>query len=159
MFATQIYARRLVGSIIRYGVTGLAISIVYSAGVVLLVALMGSESATLASVLAFIAVAPIAYAAHRYITFFDASRDAWQPLRYAVTTTSSFLVTTVGMYVVTEVLGRSYLMGVALNWALIPAMNFVIYFIWVFRAGTLPVAAEAGAAAVSPRGARMEYRP
>ena len=159
MFATQIYARRLISSIIRYGMIGIAISIVYSAGVVFLVALMGSESATLASVLVFVAVAPIAYAAHRYVTFFDASRDAWQPLRYAVTTISSFLVTTAGMYVVTKVLGSSYLIGIALNWALIPAMNFAIYFIWVFRVWTPPVAVKAEAAAVSPPGARMEYRP
>ena len=153
MSATQMLARRLVGSVVRYAVVGLAISLVYSVGVVLLVALLSSRNATLASMLAFIGVAPIAYIAHRYLTFFNASHDAWQPLRFAITTTSSFLVVTIGMYVVTEVFGSSYLVGIALNWVLIPTINFVIYFIWVFRAGMRPVAAEAQVPTGTPRGA------
>jgi nitrite reductase/ring-hydroxylating ferredoxin subunit len=36
---------------------------------------------------------------------------------------------------VTEIFGRSYLLRIALNWALIPAVNFLIYFFWVFRVG------------------------
>lgn len=133
--------RRLFRRVVRYAVVGVAISALYTLSVIFLVALLGVQSATLASVLGFIAVVPIAYAVHRYVTFFDATHDTFQPVRFAVTTTSSFLVTTVGMYAVTEVFGFSYLIGIALNWALIPAINFAIYFVWVFRVAKPPFAA------------------
>lgn len=143
MGSTRLFAR-----VLRYGVVGLGISIVYSLAVVLLVDHVHMRSATWASVLAFAVMLPFAYAAHRRVTFFDAARDTFQPARFAVTTTSSFLVSTVGMYGVTEVFGFSYLIGIALNWALVPAINFLIYFIWVFRVGKRPVLAE-----IAPGGA------
>lgn len=136
MGSTRLFAR-----VLRYGVVGLGISIVYSLAVIFLVDHVHMRSATWASVLVFAVMLPFAYAAHRRVTFFDAARDTFQPVRFAVTTTSSFLVTTVGMYGVTEVFGLSYLIGIALNWALIPAINFAIYFVWVFRVAKPPFAA------------------
>lgn len=126
---------RLLGRVLRYGIVGLVVSIIYSLVIVLLVVQFQMQNPTAASVLAFAVVSPIAYCAHRYITFFDAARDPCQPLRFALTTVSSFLVAIGGMYVITDGLGRSYLLGIALNWALIPAVNFLIYTIWVFRLG------------------------
>jgi len=125
----------LVGRILRYGVVGLIVSVVYSLAVVLAVGWLPSHDPTLASGLTFVVVLPIAFLAHRYVSFFDAPRDAFQPLRFAITTCSTFLISVGGMYLVTEVLGRSYLLGIALNWALIPAINFLVYLFWVFRVG------------------------
>jgi len=121
--------------IIRYGVVGVAVSVVYSLGVVLVVALLPTHNATCASALVFAVILPIAYFAHRQIAFFDATRDPFQPLRFGVTALSTFLVAIGGMYLVTEILGRSYLFGIALNCALIPAANFAIFMFWVFRVG------------------------
>ncbi len=129
------HAAQFVKRVLRYGIVGLVISIVYSFAVMLLVARSHMRDATEASALAFVVVQPIAYFAHRYVTFFDAERDPFQPLRFAVTTVSSFMVAIGGMYVMTDVLGHSYLFGIALNWALIPAGNFLIYLLWVFRLG------------------------
>jgi putative flippase GtrA len=120
---------------VRYGIVGLAVSIAYSLAVVLVVRCLPTHNATWASGIAFAAMLPIAYLAHRYVAFFDAVRDRFQPLRFAVSTTSSFLVAVGGMYVVTEIFGRSYLFGIALNWALIPATNYLVYLFWVFRVG------------------------
>ena len=117
--------------VLRYGIVGLAVSIAYSVAVVLAVHL--THSPTWASGIAFAWVLPIAYLAQRSIAFFDAAPDPFQPLRFAVSTASTFLIAVGGMYWVTEVLGRSYLLGIALNWALIPAVNFLIFFFWVFR--------------------------
>ncbi len=128
-------AIRLLQRILRYGVVGLTVSVAYSLAVVLVVGWLPSHNPILASALAFIAMLPIAYLAHRYVSFFDAVRDTFQPLRFAVTTSSTFLIAVGGMYWVTQVLGRSYLFGIALNWALIPAVNFLIFFFWVFRVG------------------------
>lgn len=128
-------AGQLVKRVLRYGVVGLVISILYSFAVVLAVAQFHTRNATEASALAFAVVLPIAYFAHRHVTFFDAERDPFQPVRFAVTTVSTFLIAIGGMYVVTHMLGHSYLVGIALNWALIPAGNFLIYMAWVFRLG------------------------
>lgn len=126
--------RQFVKRVLRYGIVGLVISIVYSLAVVLVVQ-FDMRNATGASALAFAVIQPVAYYAHRHVTFSDAGHDPFQPARFAVTTVSTFLITIGGMYVVTSVLGRSYLVGIALNWALIPALNFLIYMVWVFRLG------------------------
>jgi hypothetical protein len=36
------------------------------------------------------------------------------------------------MAIVTDVFHASYLWGIALNWVMIPIMNFLIYLYWVF---------------------------
>jgi putative flippase GtrA len=125
------------GRVIRYGVVGIAISALYSLSVVLLVDQIHMANATAASVLAFAAVLPLAYAAHRRVTFSDAAHDPLAPLRFAASTAASFLVATGGMYAVTEIFAHSYLLGIALNWVLIPIMNFLIYLVWVFRVGPI----------------------
>jgi nitrite reductase/ring-hydroxylating ferredoxin subunit/putative flippase GtrA len=121
---------------LRYGVVGFAVSVAYSLAVVLAVHSLPTHNATLASAIVFAVMLPIAYLAHRSIAFYDAPPDPFQPLRFGVSTVSTFLIAVGGMYAVTEILGRSYLLGIALNWALIPAVNFLIYLYWVFRVGT-----------------------
>lgn len=128
-------AAGFVARIVRYGVVGTAISLVYTLAVVLLVDGLHVPSPTVASVLAFAVMLPVAYLAHRDVTFRAAARDPAQAWRFAITTTTSFMVATAGMYVLTAVLGRSYLLGIALNWVLIPTANFAVYLIWVFRTG------------------------
>ena len=120
---------------LRYGIVGFAVSVAYSLAVLLAVHSLPTHSATLASGVVFAVMLPIAYLAHRSIAFFDAKADRFQPLRFAASTVSTCLIAVGGMYVVTEILGRSYLLGIALNWALIPAINFLIYLYWVFRVG------------------------
>jgi putative flippase GtrA len=132
--------------ILRYGAVGIAVSVLYSLFVMLLVDQVGMASATLASALAFAAILPLAYAAHRHVTFSDAAHEPLVSLRFASTSTASFLVAMGGMYLATDVLARSYLLGIALNWVLIPAMNFLIYLVWVFRVGSSALdSAPAGA--------------
>jgi putative flippase GtrA len=129
---------RLLARVLRYGLVGLVISILYSILVILAITRLHMRDATEASALAFAMVLPIAYLAHRYVTFSDAPRDPFQPWRFAVTTVSTFLVAIGGMYMVTDRLGHSYLVGIALNWVLIPAGNFLIYLVWVFRSDNRP---------------------
>lgn len=140
---------QLTRRLLRYGIVGLVVSLLYSFAVVLLVARLHMGNATQASAVAFAVVQPIAYFAHRHVTFFDAAGDPFQPLRFAVTTVSTFLIAIGGMYVVTDMLGHSYLFGIALNWAMIPAGNFLAYLLWVFRLGNqkadATVLASAGA--------------
>ena len=117
----------------RYGGVGLAVSLFYSLAVLSCVHFWPSISPTLASVIAFIVILPIGFFAHRNISFFDSERDGFQPLRFAVTTAASFVLAVGGMYWITEIASRDFLLGIAWTWLTIPAVNFVVYMLWVFR--------------------------
>ena len=118
---------------IRYGGVGVVISVLYSLAVIAIVHFFRPISPTMASVLAFVAITPVAYLAHARVSFADRPYDRLQPLRFAFSTTTSFVVAVGGMYWITEIAGRSYLLGIAWNWLIIPAMNFLTYLFWVFR--------------------------
>lgn len=121
--------------VIVYGCVGIAISLFYSLAVIFFVWLLYPIRPTIASIIAFATTMPVAYLAHVKISFSDSSNDKFQPMRFAFVTTASFIVAIGGMYWITELAGRSYLLGIAWNWLIIPAMNFISYMIWVFRTG------------------------
>jgi putative flippase GtrA len=118
---------------LRYGCVGVAISLLYSLAVIACMQAPQLMTPTTASVLAFIVTLPVAYLAHRRITFSDRPYDTRQPLRFAFSTSTSFIVAVGGMYLITEVAGRNYLFGIAWNWLIIPVTNFLTYMFWVFR--------------------------
>ena len=136
----------LVPRIVRYGIVGTIVSAIYSVAVIVFVEGYDLPSPTMASVLAFAIIQPAAYFAHRRVTFGDAAPDPLQPWRFATTAVVTFSVATSGMYVLTEVLHRSYFIGIVLNWMLIPAANFLTCLIWVFRTGRVADAAGSVAA-------------
>jgi putative flippase GtrA len=125
----------LLRRVLRYGCVGVAVSLFYSLAVIACMQVLHPISPTVASIVGFIIVVPVAYLAHGWISFSDRPFDTFQPLSFAVSTTTSFIVAVGGMYWITEIAGRSYLLGIAWNWLIIPAMNFSIYMLWVFRAG------------------------
>jgi putative flippase GtrA len=125
----------LLRRVLRYGCVGVAISLFYSLAVIVCMQMLNSISPTMASIVGFIIVVPVAYLAHGWFSFSDRPYDTFQPLRFAVTTTTSFIIAVGGMYLITEIAGRSYLLGIAWNWLIIPTMNFLTYMFWVFRAG------------------------
>jgi putative flippase GtrA len=128
-YATTPLLRRVA----RYGGVGLAVSLFYTFAVIACVHFWPPLGPTLASVIAFIVTLPISYFAHRNISFFDAQRDGFQPLRFAVTTAASFVLAVGGMYWITEIAGRDFLIGIVWTWLVIPAVNFAVYLLWVFR--------------------------
>jgi putative flippase GtrA len=123
----------IVGKTWRYALVGVSVSILYSLIVVALVGGLGAARPTYASVLAFLAVSPVSYVMQARFAFRDAARDQSQPFRFAVMATSSFAAATAAMYLVTETLAWSYLVGIFINWIVIPAVNLFINLVWVFR--------------------------
>jgi putative flippase GtrA len=119
--------------VLRYGGVGLTISVIYSLAVVGFMQASRPISPTMASVAAFLVTLPMSYMAHSRVSFADRPFDTFQPLRFAATTTASFVVAVGGMFCITDLAGRTYLLGIAWNWMIIPAMNFAIYMCWVFR--------------------------
>ena len=120
--------------VLIYGCVGVAVSLFYSLAVIFFVWLLHPVSPTIASIVAFVITVPAAYLAHARITFPDRPNDTFQPLRFAFFTAASFVVSIGGMYWITEIANRSYLLGIAWNWLIIPAMNLSVYLLWVFRA-------------------------
>jgi putative flippase GtrA len=118
---------------LRYGCVGIAISLLYSLAVIACMQAPQPMTPTMASVLAFVVTLPVAYLAHGRVTFSDRPYDKFQPLRFAFSTGTSFIVAVGGMYWITEIAGRNYLLGIAWNWLIIPATNFLTYMFWVFR--------------------------
>jgi putative flippase GtrA len=125
---------RNVRRVFVYGCVGVAVSLFYSLVVIACVRLH-PVNPTLAGVAAFAISVPVAYLAHARVSFSDSSYDRFQPLRFAVSTAISFMLSIGGMYWITEVVGQSYLFGIAWNWMMIPAVNFLSYMFWVFRTG------------------------
>jgi putative flippase GtrA len=127
----------LIERILRYGVSGCAVAVLFSLGVVALVHLVPAVRPVGASMIAFCLVQPIGYAVHRTISYPDAGLEpdttANRRLRFVATNLGGFVIAVGGMAVVTEVFHESYLCGIVLNWVLIPGMNFVVYLYWVFR--------------------------
>ena len=144
----------LLRQVTRYGGVGLAVSLFYSLAVIACVRFWPTIGPTLASVIAFVIALPFAYFAHRNVTFFDSQCDAFQPLRFAVTTAASFVLAVGGMYWITEIAGRGFLLGIAWTWLIIPAVNFVVYMLWVFR--TTQTARLGGSPAQSPQEHRFD---
>jgi putative flippase GtrA len=123
----------LLPRILRYGGVGVVISLIYSLAVVAAMHVLRPIGPTMASILAFGTVLPMSWLAHGRISFGDRPRDAFQPLRFALSTTASFVIAVAGMYWITAIAGRSYLLGIAWNWLIIPTVNFLTYMFWVFR--------------------------
>ena len=132
------YARR----VLVYGCVGIAVSAFYSLAVIASVTLLRPVSPTLASVVAFAICVPVAYLAHAKVSFAGSAYDHFQPLRFVISTAVSFVVSIGGMYWITEIVGLSYLFGIAWNWMMIPAMNFISYMFWVFRTARSPISAS-----------------
>ena len=123
--------------IVRYGISGVLVSVICSLGVVGFVHLLPQFGPVGANVLAFCAVQPIGYVIHKTFTFPDTNPESDSVLlglrRFILTNLASLAVSTAGMALVTGVLRASYIWGIALNWILIPSTNFLLYRFWVFQ--------------------------
>jgi len=125
--------------IVRYGLSGSLVSLVYSLGVFGFVQILPAIGPVGASILAFCLVQPIGYAIHRTFTFPETYRGASEARpglrRFILTNLVSLAIAAGGMAFVTDVLRAPYGWGIALNWILIPCSSFLLYRFWVFGRG------------------------
>jgi putative flippase GtrA len=128
--------------IVRYGVSGVAVSVVYTLLVIALVHKLPKFGPVGDAAIAFLLVQPVGLLLHGTITYPETSQARIHlpkiGRRFVLTNSAGFNVTTSGMALITAVLHDSYLWGIALTWAIIPVMNFVIYLFWVFRPARYP---------------------
>jgi putative flippase GtrA len=121
--------------IVRYLFAGVAVSLGYTFTVLLLVEWSGLLRPAWASAASFVLWTPISYVAHRDFTFrFDgAHRSA--ATKYLVAFLLRFAASALVVAGI-EYLSFHYLLGVLLNWAVLPLINYVVLSFWVFREGS-----------------------
>jgi hypothetical protein len=123
--------------ILRYGVAGLSVSVSYTLLVVFLVHEFPTLGPTANAAIAFLIVQPLGLLLHGTITYPETGMARGHlpriGVRFIVTNAVGFMISIGGMGLVTLQLHESYLWGIALSWAIIPAINFLIYLFWVFK--------------------------
>jgi putative flippase GtrA len=119
--------------IVRYGVIGASMSLIYA---VLTAAFMEATSWTglQASMAAFCVSLPFAYLAHRHVTFASTGQALPQFFRFAATMTNAFVVSSISMLAIVDVLGWHYVYALAVTTVSVALINYVVFSKWVFAA-------------------------
>jgi putative flippase GtrA len=120
------------GRLLRYGVVGVGLALLYSLLTVLFHESRFLPDPTEASMLAFLLTAPVSFFAHSRITYADADRDHTQWRRFGISLLSGFVIS-VGAMKSVDLLGKPYWIALVIGWFLVPAVNYVVNAIWVFR--------------------------
>jgi putative flippase GtrA len=123
--------RTKIGQIARYGLVGGVAALVYSSSVVILMEWVKLGSALLAGALGFVIAMIVSYLGHSLFTF-RRILPIWDTLKFALVTTTSFLVSLAGMHVVVNILSWSYLVGILWTWIVVPVTNYLALRTWVF---------------------------
>jgi putative flippase GtrA len=119
--------------LIRYFVAGVAVSLGYTFTIVALVdwaTLLGPEAANVISLTLWTI---ISYVVHREFTFrFDGAYSA-SVARFIVIFVVKLLASIAVIALITRYYQSSYLIGVLLNWVVMPLISYVAMKLWAFQ--------------------------
>jgi putative flippase GtrA len=119
--------------VVRYGVAGLVATAIYFAAVVLLVE-YARVAPVPAAVLATMIVIVSSYIINRVFVF-DTNRAHTSAFaRFAVASLLGIALNAGLMYLAIRVLAWPYIAGAVLATAVVPPLNFVVNYLWAFRA-------------------------
>lgn len=125
--------RSLTSRVVRYGVAGLVATAIYFAAVVLLVE-YARVAPVPAAVLATMIVIVSSYIINRVFVF-DTNRAHTSAFaRFVVASLLGIALNAGLMYLATRVLAWPYIAGAVLATAVVPPLNFVVNYLWAFRA-------------------------
>jgi putative flippase GtrA len=96
-------AAALVRRVARYGGVGFIISLIYNIAIAVCLRTVPSLSHTITSIVAFVVILPLSFAAHRRVSFSERLSDSFEALGFMVSTTISFVFAVGGMYVFTGI--------------------------------------------------------
>lgn len=88
---------------------------------------------TWATVMSYLVLVPPNFLAHRNFTFVSKGHLSREGLRFIVLHAFNLGLSTLGMKVVTDVLGQDYRWGIAFSAVVVPVVVFVVMNYWVFR--------------------------
>lgn len=117
-------------SVVRYFVAGVAISLGYTVTVVIVVEWNWLQPAV-ASATSFLLWTPVSYIVHRDFTFqFDAAHPA-VALKFVVVFLLKFAASAL-VVAAAIVLDFHYIVGVLMNWLVLPLITYFALRLWVF---------------------------
>ena len=119
--------------LLRYIVSGVAVSTGYTVTVLALVDLLHWLDPVAASTVSFIVWTPVSYAVHRDFTFRFRGHEWTAAAKFIVTFVARLLASAYVVYVATAQFELHYLVGVLLNWIVLPLVNYLALSLWVFR--------------------------
>jgi putative flippase GtrA len=118
--------------LIRYFVAGIAVSLGYTFTIIVLVDWLAFVGAEAANAISLIIWTLISYVVHREFTFrFDGSHGG-TVARFIFVFTLKFVASVIVIALVTRHYQSSYLVGVALNWVVLPLVSYFAMKLWVF---------------------------
>ena len=119
--------------LLRYFVSGVAISTGYTITVMVLVELLRWMEPVAASTLSFVIWTPVSYAVHRDFTFRFRGDHFAAAVKFLLAFVGRLAGSAYVVYLATELLGWNYMVGVLANWIVLPLINYLVLSLWVFR--------------------------
>ncbi|MEM7529049.1 MAG: GtrA family protein [Pseudomonadota bacterium] len=117
--------------VVRFGIVGVAATITHATGVFAFVEL-GGLAPSVANPVAFAIAVPVSYFGHYFFTYGSQHDHGETVFRFLAVTCSSFGISQ-AIVMAMEYFGGPYQAAVALFVVLVPATNFILFNLLVFR--------------------------
>ena len=119
--------------LIRYFVAGVSVSLGYTLTIIALVDWGPALNPELANVVSFLLWTVASYLAHRGFTFRFEGAYGDSAFRFIVVSAVKLLASMAVMVLITRYYESSYLVGILLNWVVLPLISYVVMKVWVFQ--------------------------
>lgn len=128
--------------LIRYLIAGVAISLGYTFTIIALVDWLSFVNAEVANAISLVLWTIISYKVHREFTFrFDGAYGD-SIARFTFIFGLKLIASIAVIFFFTRYSQTSYLIGVVVNWIVLPLVSYVGMKLWVFRSHVLPIVAS-----------------
>ncbi len=124
--------RALVFKFLRFCVVGGLSTAAFSVLTWLAVSRLGMDP-TWATVACYLLLVPPNFIAHRSFTFVSKGHISREGLRFICLHAFNLTLSTLGMKLITDVLGQDYRWGIAFSAVMVPVIVFIVMNYWVFR--------------------------
>jgi putative flippase GtrA len=119
--------------LLRYAIAGVAVSLGYTFTIVALVEWWGLMRAEVANAVSLIVWSIISYIVHREFTFRFEGRYTDSAARFIFVFVFKLLASIAVIALITRHYQSSYLIGVMVNWVVLPLISYIAMKLWVFE--------------------------
>jgi putative flippase GtrA len=119
--------------LVRYAFAGVGVSLGYTFTIVALVEWWGLMRAEAANAVSLILWTIISYIVHREFTFRFDGRYSDSLARFVFVFVLKLLVSVAVIALITRYYQSSYLIGVLVNWVVLPLISYAVMKLWVFE--------------------------
>lgn len=117
----------------RYFVAGTAISLGYTFTIIALVDWLGFVTAEIANVISLVLWTIVSYVIHREFTFRFDGEYGGSAARFIFVFAAKLIASIGCIAIITRYYQSSYLIGVIVNWVVLPMISYLALKLWVFQ--------------------------